>query len=159
MLPTTDFEPYLAARLGIPSNGLLASLVVDLRRDPDMWRAIAALHTNGVRIAVVSNSWGAGYFSPYAGWDLDQHVDAIVISHEVRMRKPDPGIFAVALDAVGVTADRAVFVDDMASNLIPAQAMGIHVVHHTDSADTIARLGRLFGVRLSSTSVDPIKCK
>nr|WP_240948366.1 HAD-IA family hydrolase [Planosporangium mesophilum] len=109
-----------------------------------MWKAISVLRQRGVRLAVVSNSWGAGYFSPYAGWGLENLVDAIVISHEVGMRKPEPGIFALALDLLGVRAAGAVFVDDIASNLEPARAMGMRVVHHTDSGCTVAELQRQF---------------
>ena len=43
--------------------------------------------------------------------------DAIVISGEVGMRKPEPEIFAHALELLGVAADETVFVDDLRVNV------------------------------------------
>jgi putative hydrolase of the HAD superfamily len=39
------------------------------------------------------------------------------------VRKPDPEIYAVALERLGVAPDRCVFVDDLGGNLTPAKAL------------------------------------
>lgn len=44
--------------------------------------------------------------------DCDQLVAAVTSAADVDMAKPDPDILAVALDRVGVSAERAVFVGD-----------------------------------------------
>jgi epoxide hydrolase-like predicted phosphatase len=144
----SDFERRLASAAGIPSSGLLARMCVDLRPDEAMLAAVASLRASGVKIGVLSNSWGTGYFNPYQGYRLDERVDALVISDQVRLRKPEPAIFRLMLDRLGVNASDSVFVDDVAGNLPQAESMGMHVVHHVDTQKTIAELERLFAVAL-----------
>lgn len=139
-----EYEAHLGERFGVPSAGLLAQFCAGLRPDQAMCDTAAALRAAGVRVGVLSNSCGPGPFDLYAGWELAERFDAVVISHEVRMRKPEPEIFALALERLRVPADRSVFVDDVAAYLEPARAMGMRTIHHTDSAATVARLRELF---------------
>jgi HAD superfamily hydrolase (TIGR01509 family) len=140
-----DFERQLAAAVGLDSERLLGRMCADLHPDEPMLAAVAALRGQGVRIGVLSNSWGTGYFNPYEGYDLDDRADAVVISDQVRMRKPEPGIFALMLDKLGLPASATVFVDDIAANLVPARDLGMAVIHHTRTPTTLAELARLFG--------------
>lgn len=54
--------------------------------------------------------------SDYSAWrtmiDADDLVDVVIDSSEVGMRKPNPAIFQLALDRLGVRADRSIFLDD-----------------------------------------------
>jgi putative hydrolase of the HAD superfamily len=151
----TDFEASLAAAAGISPDQLLARMCADLQPDSAMLTAVAALRSRGVRIGVLSNSWGSGYFSPYEGYDLDDRADAIIYSDQVRLRKPEPAIFEMMLERLGVDARDSVFIDDVPANLPPAEAMGITVIHHTDTRATIAELQRIFGDLLTSASTRP----
>jgi putative hydrolase of the HAD superfamily len=143
-------QPEFEARLGeaahISPDGLLGRMCADLRPDAAMLAAVAKLRTAGVRVGVLSNSWGSGYFNPYDGYQLEDRTDAIVISDQVRLRKPEPAIFELMLDLLGVDARVSVFVDDVAANLLPAKAMGMSVIHHVDTPETLAELEQLFAV-------------
>lgn len=143
-----DFERGLAEAAGLSPQGLFARLCTDLRPDETMLTYVARLRATGVRVGILSNSWGAGYFDPYDGYDLDDRADAVVISDHVGMRKPEPGIFTLMVDKLGVPAHECVFVDDMAANLPPAQALGMQVVHHTAAPATIEALTGLFAAFL-----------
>jgi putative hydrolase of the HAD superfamily len=143
-----DFERQLAAAAGLDADRLLSRMCADLRPDEPMLTAIATLRRRGARVGVLSNSWGAGYFDPYEGYDLHDRVDAVVLSDQVGMRKPEPGIFALMLDKLGVPASATVFVDDIAANLVPARDMGMAVIHHTHTPATFAEMARLFGTLL-----------
>jgi putative hydrolase of the HAD superfamily len=60
---------------------------------------------------------------------LSSHVDALVVSEVVGISKPAPGIFAFALDALGVRADEAVMVgDSWAADVLGSRAAGIRAV-------------------------------
>jgi putative hydrolase of the HAD superfamily len=142
------FEEYVADRLGLGPDGLLARMAADLRPDHRMLDAVAQLRAAGVRIAILSNSWGSDYFDPYAPWTLSSRADVVVISDQVRMRKPDPGIFDLAVDKLGVPAQACVFVDDIAAYLEPARERGMTVIHHTDTVATVGALGELFHVTI-----------
>ena len=144
-----DFERALAGRAGIAPERLLARMCADLEPDRRMLGAVDVLRGRGVRIGVLSNSWGTGYFSPYEGYDLEDRADAIVISDQVKLRKPDPAIFTLMADKLGVPTGECVFVDDVAGNLPNAAALGMAVIHHADTASTVADLESLFEVSLA----------
>ena len=100
----------------------------------------------GYRPALLSNSFGLDPFNPYehAGiWDL---FDVHVVSETVGMAKPDPAIYQLVLDRLGLLGQECVFVDDHPVNLPPAEDLGITTVLATDEADTVAGLERLLGV-------------
>jgi putative hydrolase of the HAD superfamily len=143
------FEAELGAAAGISPERLLARMCADLQPDEAMLTATAALRARGVRVGVLSNSWGTGpwgegYFDPYDGYRLDELADAVVLSDQVGIRKPEPAIFELMLDRLNVPAKEAVFVDDVAGNLPAAKDLGMQVVHHTMSPVTLAELERLF---------------
>jgi putative hydrolase of the HAD superfamily len=118
-----------------------------------MLAATAALRAQGIRVGVLSNSWGAGpwgggYFDPYNGYDLSERADAVIYSDKIGIRKPEQAIFRRMLAELDVPAAEAVFVDDVARNLPPAAEMGMQVIHHTDTQVTLADLERVFALPL-----------
>ena len=58
-------------------------------------------------------------------WGLDGHLDAVVLSCEVGLVKPDPAIFALALRRLGGEPARAVLVDDVVEYLDAAARLGV----------------------------------
>jgi epoxide hydrolase-like predicted phosphatase len=144
-LDDAAFEAMLAPRLGVGEDGLIRGLFAGVGPEPAMIDAVRAAKAAGVRTALLSNSWGSTSYDR-TGWD--QLFDATVISGEVGIRKPDPAIYEIASERLGVTPAETVFVDDLEQNLGPAQALGMAVVHHVDTARTIAELERLLGVTL-----------
>lgn len=146
-----DFAIALAERLHalsgreVAPEGLIERLF-RVRLDEDMFAAVAAARSAGLRTGLVSNSWGSALY-PRAR--LQAVFDAVVISGEVGFRKPDPAIFRVALERLGVTAERCIFVDDEPAHLTAAAALGMVSVLHHRSETTIAELERLLGVTLS----------
>ncbi|GAA1396748.1 HAD family hydrolase [Catellatospora coxensis] len=139
-----EFEREMSVRLGVPADGLLARMAADLRPDDEMLSAVAELRAAGVKVGILSNSWGSDYFDPYAPWNLEERADVVIISDQVRLRKPDPEIFDLVLDKLGVPAAECLFIDDIAAYLEPARAKGMAVWHHADSAATVAELRRTF---------------
>lgn len=82
------------------------------------------LRARGLRIAIVSNCDHAT--RPIVDdLGLEHEADAIVLSFEVGVAKPDPGIYRAALAAVGAGPEEAVFVDDQAWYCEGAEALGI----------------------------------
>lgn len=66
--------------------------------------------------------------------------DAIVNTSEHGFAKPDPRIFRVALEALALPAEDAMFVDDSASHVAAAQALGIRAHHFKSAAGLRAAL-------------------
>jgi epoxide hydrolase-like predicted phosphatase len=67
-------------------------------------------------------------------WKIEDIFDTIVISAEVGLLKPDPRIYHLTLDQLGVVAGEAVFVDDFIHNLAGAEAVGMRTIHFKNSA-------------------------
>jgi epoxide hydrolase-like predicted phosphatase len=79
--------------------------------------------------------------------DFESIFDAIVDSHEVRMRKPNPEIYHHTMNRIGATPSRTVFLDDLHANVEAANALGMHgVLVEEDSASAIARARQLTNV-------------
>jgi putative hydrolase of the HAD superfamily len=69
--------------------------------------------------------------------------DVVVDSSEVGLRKPDPAIFHLACSRLGVTPDRAVFLDDSPGHVRAAEALGLHGVLFANPVDGLATLDRI----------------
>lgn len=67
----------------------------------------------------------------------------VVSSAEVGHRKPDRAIFDLAAARAGVRPEECLLVDDLAKNCSGAEAAGWQVIHFTDTAVAIERLGHL----------------
>ncbi len=144
------FEHELAALLGVPADGLIAGLLAGLQPDEGIIKAAARARASGVRVGVLSNSWGTEPFDPYAGYHLHEHYDALIVSGEIGIRKPDPALYLLAADKLGLPATACVLVDDVAANLPPAAEVGMATIHHMDSSDTVRALERVFGLSSGS---------
>ncbi|MFH9403062.1 HAD-IA family hydrolase [Streptomyces sp. NPDC017638] len=100
----------------------------------------------GYRLALLSNSFGMDPFNPYVHAGVWELFDVHVISEQVGMAKPDPAIYELTLERLGLPGQACVFVDDHPRNLPPAEALGITTVLATDEASTVAGLEGLLGV-------------
>lgn len=61
--------------------------------------------------------------------DFETLFTTIVDSHEVGMRKPNPAIYQLTLQRLGVEATRAAFLDDLHANVVAASDVGLHGIH------------------------------
>ena len=136
-----DIEAYFGGTLeaaGVP-RALMAPALSRLERrqaERGLWTrpmegaraALDGLAALGLRCAVVSNSDGRAE-SHLRECDMLRGVEFVVDSHVVGIEKPDPGIFRIALDRLGVGAARALFVGDILSvDEAGARAAGMRFV-------------------------------
>jgi putative hydrolase of the HAD superfamily len=146
-LSPEEFEPRFGALLGVTeTDGLIERLFAGLQSDEVMIGAVRAAREAGVRTGLISNSWGMRIYDRAAPTDL---FDVSVISGEVGLHKPQPEIFVMACERLGVEPGESVFVDDLRENCAGAEAVGMTAVLHRDSAETVSRLEELLGVSLS----------
>lgn len=144
------FERDLAARLltvdGVSpeAEGLLERMFAGFERVDAMYDMLRDVKSNGVKTCLLSNSWSNVY--PRDGWD--ELFDAVVISGEVGMRKPEPRIFEHALGRVGLPGEACVFIDDIEINILVARGLGMAGIHHRDADSTIAELETLLQLPL-----------
>lgn len=127
----------------VEADGLSARMQSGLRRDEDSIELIRELRGAGIPVALVSNAFGRDC---YAGFDLAELADVVVISSEVGIRKPSRRIYQIACDRLGIQPPQAVMVDDLRHNLDGAARLGIAGVLHTAAADTRRLLAERHGI-------------
>jgi putative hydrolase of the HAD superfamily len=148
---SAEFELELAARLvrrdggTVAAGGLLGRMFAATVPSEPMYAAVRALRAAGLRTCLLSNSWGS---DGYPREILPELFDAVVISAEVGMRKPEERIFRHATGLIGLAPGDCVFIDDMSANVQAAEALGMHGVLHSEAAATVAELAELLGVPL-----------
>ena len=64
------------------------------------------------------------------------------------MRKPEPEIYELTLDRLGVAGCQAVFLDDIPGNLRPAETLGISTILVRQQAAAVTELQQLLGRNL-----------
>ena len=142
-----EFEAAFSQLIGVDPDGLIDRMFGHMAPDEAMIDGVLAARRAGVRTAMLSNSWGE---DRYDLEELGRLFDTWVISGVEGVRKPDPAIYALVLDRLGLPAADCVFVDDLPGNLKPARALGLGtVVHRGDAAATLGEAGELLGVSLS----------
>jgi putative hydrolase of the HAD superfamily len=138
-----DMAAIVEAAGVAPSPALIERLVgmerVFAETGIELWEdsvpVVEELRARGVRTALISNcSHSTRGVVDRLG--LAEAFDEIVLSFEVGLRKPDPGIYRVGLDRLGVPAARAVFVDDQPDYCDGAAALGIATFLIDRSGDT-----------------------
>jgi putative hydrolase of the HAD superfamily len=145
-----EFELTLAKELvlenggPVPGTGLLGRMFAGSSLDDAMVGLFRRLHSARVRTGMLSNSWGGGYPRELFA-DL---FDAVVISAEVGMRKPEPRIFRHAAELLGLLPEECIFIDDIRANVTAAEQLGFTGVLHSAADDTAQRVSDLLGVQL-----------
>ncbi|TJZ54064.1 HAD family phosphatase [Streptomyces piniterrae] len=147
-LSVAEFDALLAAELttvhGGPVDpvGVLDRLFAGMGPDPAMFKLVEDLLDRGIRVGLLSNSWG----NSYPREQIDGLFDPVVISGEVGLRKPLAPIYQLVLKRLGLSApsaDRVLFVDDAEPNVLGARAVGMQALLHTDAATTRASIAAL----------------
>ena len=118
---------------GVADDPTLVAELVDIERTflvngvhlyEDSVPVMRAVRERGIRVAVVSNcSHSTRPIVERLG--LEDEADAVVLSFEVGVAKPDAGIYLTALERLRVAPDEAVFVDDQAAYCDGATAVGM----------------------------------
>jgi putative hydrolase of the HAD superfamily len=123
----------LCRKLGIEDDAeRIARRVYDEFGDPGRWRsysdvapALERLRMRGLSIGIISN-WDQRLEGLLAGLGLGALIDIVVSSACVGLHKPDPRIFELALDRVGVSANDAAHVGDHHyADVVGALAVGM----------------------------------
>ena len=139
-----------ALELGHVVSGaeVLECLKGELR--PEMVRAIELLRGR-FALALLTNNFLTGTPDWSSGGSFSELVDlfdVIVESSRVGCRKPERRFYEIALEALDIAADEAVFLDDLGVNLKPARAMGMTTIKVTDPDVALAELEAAVGMSL-----------
>jgi putative hydrolase of the HAD superfamily len=143
-LTVEEFEPKFGGVLGIASTeGMVERLFAGVGPDERMVEAVRRARGAGVPTGLISNSWGR---TTYDEELIDELFDAVVISGDVGLHKPEPEIFRLGAERLGVPPSECVFVDDLRENCEGAEAVGMTAILHRGADSTLPELERLLGV-------------
>jgi putative hydrolase of the HAD superfamily len=101
-----------------------------------------ALRDEGYRIAILTNNireWGEAWRATIPIDIFDEVVD----SCEVGLRKPDPAIFRLTCERLGVAPEAAIFLDDSPGHVASARSLGLHGIVVSDPVAALAELDAL----------------
>lgn len=95
------------------------------------------------RTALLSNAWPGMRQMLEGEWAIADAFDELFISAELGLAKPDPAVYQVALERLGIQPEQAVFVDDFLENVQTASQLGIHAVHFQSAEQAMRAVDQL----------------
>jgi HAD superfamily hydrolase (TIGR01509 family) len=125
---------------GVGHADLLAEWNRRAKVDPAMVALIRGLRGK-CRLGLLTNAAGPFVRSIIDAHALEPLFDAVIVSAEVRMAKPEPAIFRAMLDKLTVTPGDAVMIDDNPANIAAAAALGMHTILFRSCAQLERELG------------------
>ena len=137
----------LAAGHTIDAREVIGCLAGDLR--PEMLEAIGRCHER-LRTGLITNNMAAMNDAGAPSWLSAVHdlFDVVIESSKEGIRKPNPRIYEMACEQLGVEPSEIVFLDDLGINLKPAAAMGMTTIKVIDPDKAIAELEAAVGFSL-----------
>lgn len=161
-----------AAGATVDGRAILAAIGRGFEPRPEMLGAIRRIRARGLRTAALTNNWlpaggtgpgdgGTGPGGDGAGRAVAPTVDGrphdlgalgafdvVVESAREGLRKPDPAIYRLTCERLGVAPGEVVFLDDLGVNLKPARALGMTTIKVTDPHTALDELAGVLGFPL-----------
>ena len=122
---------------------------------PAMVTALDRLAAAGYRLACITNNVPTGHGAGMArepGDSLEAifaRFEHVIESSKVGLRKPDPRIYTMMTDQLGVPPEACVYLDDLGINCKPAAALGMHAIKVTSAEQALADLSAVLNIPLT----------
>jgi putative hydrolase of the HAD superfamily len=133
------------AGFDLDAAALMAAVGSGFGARPEMLHAIERIRAAGLKVGALTNNWAAPEGRSERDGVRNLAFDVVVESAVEGLRKPDPKIYELVLDRLGVAAEATVFLDDLGINLKPARAMGMTTIKVTDPGRALAELEQVLG--------------
>lgn len=135
----------------LEGRAVLAVLAGAVR--PRMVQALDRLKAGGYRLGCITNNVPAGHGAGMArssdGRDELEQIFArfehVIESSKAGVRKPDPRIYLMMCETLGVAPDTCIYLDDLGINCKPAAKLGMHAIKVTGEAQALADLAAALG--------------
>jgi putative hydrolase of the HAD superfamily len=142
----------LALGFQIPGRDVVALLAGEFR--PEMIEALRRIKTRFKTGCITNNmpadaagGGTAAHRSIYAR-EIMEMFDVVIESSKIGIRKPDPRIYQMMCEKLGVKPDACVYLDDLGGNLKPARSMGMTTIKVVSGPQAIAELEAATGMKL-----------
>ena len=158
-IDATVFDRLFAAEAAAAGHALdgasvLAVLSGSIR--PAMVTALDRLKAEGYRLACITNNVPAGHGAGMARSDdkrdayeqVFARFEHVIESSKAGVRKPDPRIYLMMCEHLGLEPPACVYLDDLGINCKPAATLGMAAIKVTSGEQALADLGELLGLAL-----------
>lgn len=113
------------------------------RRVNELYRLTTELHSKGIRVGIISNIYTifakiVSMLGDYRGFD------PVILSCEVKLKKPNPAIFRLALQRCRASPEETIFIDNLQENVDAAEQLGMKVILARNSDQIVADVKRIF---------------
>jgi putative hydrolase of the HAD superfamily len=134
----------------VRGRDVLPLLQGDLR--PEMVEALKRIKAN-FKTGCITNNLPANAIGSMTGRSLYVAevmvlFDHVIESAKIGLRKPDPRIYRMMVEALKVDPNNCVYLDDLGVNLKPAREMGMTTIKVASGAQAIAELETATGLKL-----------
>ena len=92
------------------------------------------------KVGLLSNAWDDLRKTLHERWNIDGLFDELVISAEVKLVKPDPHIFQLALKRLNILPAETIFIDDINENVQSARQIGLKGILYQSFDQTIGEI-------------------
>lgn len=151
----TDFESDCqAAGQSISARAMFERMAQASLPRPIMLEAIRRIRAGGFLTAALTNNWaeneadGGGDGARDGTRALAKGFDVFVESSVEGLRKPDPRIYQLTCERLGISPSEAAFLDDIGSNLKAARALGMTTIKVDTPEQALTELGAVIGLAL-----------
>lgn len=152
-----EFDRRFAAEaraLGHDLDGASVLAVLAGAVRPAMVAALDRLKAKGYRLGCITNNVPSGHGagmarSADAHDELEQifaRFEHVIESSKAGVRKPDPRIYLMMCEALGLAPEDCVYLDDLGINCKPAAALGMRAIKVTSGEQALAELAAVLGV-------------
>ncbi|MDG2333419.1 MAG: HAD family phosphatase [Myxococcota bacterium] len=126
---------------------------------PIMLEAIRRIRAAGLLTAALTNNWANSSDDEADGPGdgtraLAEHFDVFVESSVEGLRKPDPKIYTLTCERLGIAPADAAFLDDIGSNLKSARALGMTTIKVDRPEQALGELEAVIGLELKDPAHD-----
>ncbi len=143
-------EESLALGAEVRGKDVLPLLSGDLR--PEMVEALRLVKsrfktgciTNNLPANAIGSQGGRSFYVA----EVMTLFDHVIESAKIGLRKPDPRIYRMMVETLGVEPEACVYLDDLGVNLKPAREMGMTTIKVANAAQAIAELEAATGLAL-----------
>lgn len=112
--------------------------------DPEVLAYADDLRGRGYKTGLLTNlASGTAWDRDLYERGVDRHFDAVLLSGETGLAKPDPRAFKLLAERLGVQPSELVFIDDRASSMEGVEALGITPILFTNLPDLRGRLAEI----------------
>ena len=145
-------EEALTFGYEIPGRDVVALLAGDFR--PEMIEALRRIKTR-FKTGCITNNMPSDANGATAtarsiySREIMELFDVVIESSKIGIRKPDPRIYMMMCEKLGVKPSACVYLDDLGPNLKPARAMGMTTIKVESGPQAIAELEVATGMKLT----------